>query len=96
MSELPPIGEALQRDGIAALQRRLDERRNASVEDGTMPREWSDEAQTVGWCRDLMERWPEGGLRRKMAELLFHFGYTEYWDEGVTHFDSRAPEANLA
>ena len=78
---LPPIDDALKRDAIEALSRTLEDRRRAGViADGTRPSPWTDNAQTVGWCRDLMERWPKDGLRTEMAGLLAHFGYPEYLD----------------
>ena len=90
-SGLPPIGESLKHDALDALRRRLHERRQVGIEDGTKPIEYSDHAQTVGWARDLMERWPKDALRKQAAELLAYFGYHQYMDEDVTHFDSRSP-----
>ena len=81
---LPPIDEPLKRDAIAVLRETLRQRRQAGViADGTRPTEWTDNAQTVGWCRDLMERWPPDALRTEMTELLAHFGYPEYANEGA-------------
>ena len=75
---MPPIDDALQHDAVQTLSRTLTLRRNAGVEDGTRPTDWSDDAQTVGWCRDLMGRWPEGKRRMQMALMLAQVGYPDY------------------
>ena len=75
---LPPITETLKRDALETLSRTLQARQDSGVEDGTRPVDWSDDAQTVGWCRDLMERWPKDQLRLQMAGLLSRMGYPEY------------------
>ena len=64
----------LKCDALRALQARLDARREKGIRHGVPAEEWSDEAQTVGWCRDLLLRWPEDALRRQMVSRLACFG----------------------
>ena len=68
------ITDEVKSDALRALGARLDERHEQGVRWGTSPREWSDEAQTVGWCRDLLERWPQDWRRVQMTALLAGFG----------------------
>ena len=76
-ADLPSITDDLERDALRALGRRLAERLAEGRADRSRPERWSDEAQTVGWCLDLLERWPTGRLRTEMVRLLGSFGYDE-------------------
>ena len=74
---MTPIDDDLKHDALRALRERRDTRMANGVAHGTRPQEWSDEAQTVGWCLSLLKRWPPDTLRDRMVELLAVFGYTE-------------------
>lgn len=72
---MTPISDDLKHDALRAMRQRADERHSEGIAWGVKPYAWSDEAQTVGWCRGLLLRWPQDKLRDEMTELLAGFGY---------------------
>ena len=68
----PPSRETLVA-AETALTRALQLRR-CHVPEGTPPVEWSDEAQTAGWCLSLLDRLPHGAARDRLLLMLDRMG----------------------